>query len=232
MLQRRPRRDAEEQLVWHHTVRQPAGCGVERVTLRTDGGDIDTRYHPAPAGTAGVVWVGGAVGGLDGPARGFYPAACQRLQAEGVAGLRLHYRKPNYLEDCVLDTLVGVEFLWQEGVRSVGLVGHSFGGAVVISAGAMSERVHAVVPMSTQTYGAGLAPEVSPRPMLLIHGTADEILPPSCSEQVYARAGEPRELRLFPGTRHGLDESREEILDLLIEWLSVHLNAGGPHRPS
>ena len=91
---------------------------------------------------------------------------------------------PNYLENCVLDTLTGAEFLASEGVDRVGLVGHSFGGAVVISAAALSERVRAVVAMSTQTYGTGLAADVAPRPMLLIHGTADEVLPAACSESV------------------------------------------------
>jgi dienelactone hydrolase len=172
-----------------------------------------------------VVWVGGAGGGLDGPARGLYPEACRRLQGAGVAGLRLHYRLPNHLEACVLDTLLGVEFLAREGVERVGLVGHSFGGAVVISAGANSERVKAVVPMSTQTYDAGLAPAVSPRPVLLIHGTADEVLPDTCSRRVYEHAREPKELVLYPGARHGLDEAREEILELLVRWLTEKLSA-------
>jgi dienelactone hydrolase len=170
-----------------------------------------------------VVWVGGSGGGLDGPARGLYPAACRRLQEQGVAGLRLHYRLPNHLHDCVLDTLLGVEFLAQEGCEKIALVGHSFGGAVVISAGAMSEKVRAVVPMSTQTYGTSLAPEVAPRAMLLVHGTNDTILPDACSRQVYGMAREPKELVLYDGAGHGLDECREELLDLLVRWIPGHL---------
>ncbi|HEU4754035.1 MAG TPA: alpha/beta hydrolase [Armatimonadota bacterium] len=225
MLLRCKNPEQPEALRWLDTARGTGAGGVEEVTLRTDRGEIVCRYHPAPGAVAGVVWVGGAGGGLDGPARGLYPEACRRLQRQGIAGLRLHYRMPNYLEDCVLDTLLGAEFLAGEGAAVCGLVGHSFGGAVVISAGALSERVGAIIPMSTQTYGTGLAPRVAPRPMLLVHGTADEVLPPSCSEQVYARAGEPKELVLYPGARHGLDEAREELLDLLVRWLPAHLRA-------
>ena len=201
--------------------------GVVAMKLQTDRGSIDARYHPVPSNAAtkqlGVVWVGGAGGGLDGPARGLYPEACQRLQAASVAGLRLHYRKPNELRDCVLDTLAGVAYLAREGATKVALVGHSFGGAVVISAGASSQNVKAVVPMSSQTYGTELAPKVAPRPMLLIHGTDDDVLSPMCSRQIFAAAGQPKELKLFPGNGHGLDESRQEILDLLVRWIPEQL---------
>jgi len=197
--------------------------------LQTNRGDIETRYHaaaanaPADARKLGVVWVGGAGGGLDGPARGLYPAACEQLQARGIAGLRLHYRKPNALEDCILDTLAGVAFLVQEGATEVAVVGHSFGGAVVISAAAVSPHVKAVVPMSSQTYGTELARSVAPRPMLLIHGTADTVLSPICSRQIYAAAREPKEIKLYPEAGHGLDEVRQEVLDQLVSWIPQKL---------
>lgn len=197
--------------------------GVQTLVFHTDAGRITGKYHPAkppirkPA--RAVIWVGGSGGGLDGPAGGLYPEACTRLQKLGMAGLRLHYRQPNDLPACVLDVLLAVHFLRAEGVERVALVGHSFGGAVVITAGALSGDVTAVVPMSTQTYGADLAPQVSPRPLLLIHGTDDEVLSSLCSEIVYAAAREPKKLKLFPGARHGLDSVREDLLHLLTTWL-------------
>lgn len=223
--------DNEQVLIWEETVRRPSSDDVWAVTLRTNRGDVETRYHPAPGATRGAVCVGGAGGGLEGPARGLYPEACRRLQREGVAGLRLHYRRPNDLEQCVLDTLLGVEFLAEEGVERVALVGHSFGGAVVITAALFSDRVRAVVPMSTQTYGADLAPRVAPRAMLLVHGTNDTVLPDDCSRHVYQVAGEPKELMLYPGAGHGLDEVREELLDLLVRWIPAHLGPDDADPP-
>ncbi len=234
-------RGAGVSLSWTGTIREPLEGDEWRVVLETapdprsgGAGDptarVETRYHPAsngPSRRLGAVWVGGAGGGLDGPARGLYPEACRRLQRVGVAGLRLHYRYPNELQECVLDTLLGVEFLAHEGIQRVALVGHSFGGAVVIAAAAVSERVGAVVPMSTQTYGTDLAPRLAPRPLLLVHGTNDEVLPDACSRQVFARAGEPKELRLYRGARHGLDEVREELLDLLVSWIPARLGEPG-----
>ncbi|MDB6122260.1 MAG: phospholipase [Pedosphaera sp.] len=215
-----------EGLVWENTRRGIAGDEVESLTLQTNRGDVTCCYHPALGHTnilGGTIWVGGAGGGLDGPARGLYPEACRRLQKKGVAGLRLHYRFPNDLAECVLDTLLGVEFFKQEKVGRITLVGHSFGGAVVITAGALSDAVKAVIAMSTQTYGTDLAPRISPRPLLLIHGTVDEVLPDLCSRRVFAEAKPPKELKLYDGAHHGLDEVREELLDFLVDWIPGHL---------
>jgi fermentation-respiration switch protein FrsA (DUF1100 family) len=218
-----------ESLDWRGATKGAVENTATVLRLQTDRGEIETRYHPAPADAPtdakklGVVWVGGAGGGLDGPARRLYPAACEQLQARGIAGLRLRYRKPNALVDCILDTLAGVEFLVREGATEVAIVGHSFGGAVVISAAAVSPHVKAVVPMSSQTYGTELTPKVAPRPMLLIHGTADTVLSANCSRQIYRAAKEPKEIKLYPGAGHGLDEVRQEVLDLLVSWIPQKL---------
>ena len=43
---------------------------------------------------------------------------------------------------------------------------------------------------------------IAPRPLLLIHGTDDDIVAPTHSERLLARACEPRELWLIPGVTH------------------------------
>jgi fermentation-respiration switch protein FrsA (DUF1100 family) len=93
----------------------------------------------------------------------------------------------------------------------------------VISAAVASPQVYAVVPMSSQTYGTDAAPAVSPRPMLLIHGTDDDVLPVECSRQIFAAAREPKELKLFEGAGHGLDSARQQIIDLLVQWIPENL---------
>ena len=44
---------------------------------------------------------------------------------------------------------------------------------------------------------------VSPRPILMIHGTADEVVVPTESERNYGAASEPKELVLVPDAGHG-----------------------------
>jgi len=115
-------------------------------------------------------------------------------------------------------------------VERVGLVGHSFGGAVVISAAVASRKgtgpaVTAVVTLATQSYGTERVAELSPRPLLLVHGTDDEILPPVCSLSTYRQAHEPKEIRIFQGARHGLDEVTEPLRQLVHAWLLRQLGA-------
>ena len=50
------------------------------------------------------------------------------------------------------------------------LVGHSFGGAVVITAGAASEVAIAVAALSSQARGIEAVASLAPRPLLVVHG--------------------------------------------------------------
>lgn len=44
--------------------------------------------------------------------------------------------------------------------------------------------------------------QLAPRPLLLIHGTADTLVPVEHADQLFAAAGEPKELWLMPGAEH------------------------------
>lgn len=206
--------------------RQPEAGNVENLRLLTDQETIVCRHHKSDAGDAAILFVFGAGGGLGGPAGGIYERLARHFQSKGVASLQLDYRRAGRLPDSVLDVLLGIEFLGNAGKNRVALVGHSFGGAVVITAGAISERVFAVAALSSQTNGAlDAAGELAPKPLLLIHGTADEILPDSCSRRIYERAREPKELILYDGCKHGLDDCRTELDLDLNRWLEQVLRS-------
>ena len=192
---------------------------AETILLHTDQGVIDCRFHAAETGDAAVLWVFGAGGGLGGPAGGLYTRLAKQLAPEGVASLRLDYRRPAALVPCVLDVLAGIAYLDSCGRSRIILVGHSFGGAVVISAGAASSAVIGVAALSSQTAGTRQVGDLAPRPLLLMHGTADEILPDACSRDLYQRAREPRRLLLYENCRHGLDDCRDEIDRDLLAWI-------------
>lgn len=196
--------------------------GYHVIRLHTSRGLVLAHYYEAPSSPGareGVVLIGGVGGGFDSPARGLYPRLAKDLQTEGVNSLHIRYRHPTELEECVLDVLAGLAFLQAVRMESVAVVGHSSGGAVAIWAGTLSPMVKAVVTLATQSYGTGMADQLSPRPLLLIHGTTDAVLPPSSSEQVYHRARQPKELKLYPGAGHGLDEVADELEEFLKSWL-------------
>jgi len=207
----------------------PTSEAYETVVLATSRGDVEIRYYAAARASGGAVFVGGAGGGFDTPVRGWlYPRLSEQLSRDDrIACLRVRYRRPSDLAECTLDVLAGISFLQSEGVESVALVGHSFGGAVVVQAAAASPAVRTCVPMSTQTYGVEPAAELSPRcSILLAHGTADEILPHRCSEYVYQIAREPKKLLLKEGARHGLDEWADELPGILRDWIRAELKRG------
>ena len=172
------------------------------------------------------MWVGGARGGFEGPAGSMYKLLGDGL-SPGITSIRLDYRQPNVLVECVMDTLAALSFLSGTGHTDVILVGHSFGGAVVIKAAPYSEVVKGVIALSSQTFGAGDVSQVSPSPILLVHGERDTVLSQESSLKIFEWAEEPKELRLIPENGHGLQESAQEIRQLVSEWLVQHLYLPG-----
>lgn len=204
----------------------PEAEGFHPVQLTTRRGTIHCRYYPVADAAVGAIWVGGVGGGWDTPAQGLYPQLCQELQSQAIASLRVCYRYPTEIQEAVFDVLAGLAFLEDQGISSVALIGHSFGGAVVIQAAAQAEAVQTVVTLATQSFGTDLVLELATRcSLLLIHGTADPVLPPACSEYVYQTALEPKRLMLYPDATHGLDEVATEVHEVVRDWLVEHLGA-------
>ncbi|MSQ05597.1 MAG: alpha/beta hydrolase [Dehalococcoidia bacterium] len=221
----------------HEVVSVPLheGDTGQGLMIQTSRGDIPAILHQAPglaesgeSSRLGVIWVCGARGGFGGPGGGVYARLAERLCGQGITSLRLSYRQPNVFPECLLDLLAGVALLKGTGYAPVVLVGHSFGGAVVVAAGAASTHVRGVVSLSPQTYGAGMAGQLSPRSLLVVHGKADTRLPYSCGVQVHHWARQPKEIVLYEGAEHRLEECREELAALLERWLTTTLRAPPP----
>lgn len=200
----------------------PDGEKEYRLVLRTSRGDIPGQFTVCEGETGAAVLVGGASGGFDGPANGIYARLAEALRARRVSTLRLHYRQPGELEECVLDVLGALSFLKGIGAQRVVLGGHSFGGAVAIRAGVLSPLVSGVVAMSSQLHGARDVAELSPRPLLLVHGLDDQVLEATASETIYAWAEEPKRIVLYAGAGHSLVQCQADLYDLLTEWIPAH----------
>lgn len=198
----------------------------ELVKLDTQRGEIVCRYYSSnthnPASVA-VVYVTGVGGGWGTPAIGLYPRLCCSLARIGIDGLRVRYRHPTDLLESVFDTLAGIAFLREEHrIKAIGLVGHSFGGAVVIQAAVQaSDVVSTLVTLATQSYGAAhvISKLKHGTSALMIHGYDDKVLPAYCSEEVYQKAHDPKQIVLCQGASHGLDEVSEEVYELVYDWL-------------
>lgn len=166
-------------------------AGARRVWLNTTRGKIPMMLHTVEKAERAVLCVGGAAGSLDGPAM-LYPQLGLEMRAMGVTVLRVGYRVPGEMAECVLDTMAGLSFLKGIGHRRVALIGHSFGGGVVITTATLNPLAVAVVAISSQLDGAQNVNQLAPRPLLLIHGTADAVLRDESSRLIFERAGEPK----------------------------------------
>lgn len=174
-----------------------------------------------------VLCVGGFDGGFSGP-DGIYEDLAGELPALGIGVLRLDFlvkTSPGPIAEGTEDVLAGIAWLEEQDVGRIALIGHSYGGAIVIRAGARSPSVAGVAALATQT--AGIEEEdlrgLAGRPLLLVHGLADWRLPARLSEWVHAQAGEPKRLELLEGATHSLRQRRAEVLEILREWLGEAL---------
>ena len=195
------------------------------VTLISRSDEItNCRYYPSKGSKKGVIFVGGIGGDFDTPAKNLYPKLAAKLSNEGISALRIQFRYPTDFEESVQDVLAGAKFLLREEVSALGIVGHSFGGAVVIKAGATLGSVKTVITLATQGFGADAATRLAPHAsILLIHGAEDEIMLPENSRLVYRIARGHKQLEILEGNRHGLNESADQVFTLVYVWLKEEL---------
>jgi fermentation-respiration switch protein FrsA (DUF1100 family) len=62
---------------------------------------------------------------------------------------------------------------------------------------------------------------ISPRPLLLVHGSQDETIKVSDAHRLYARAGEPKQLVIVDGAGHRLRQN-DEAMAVVLDWLKSH----------
>lgn len=192
--------------------------------LFTMEGLLTVLWHGPEDADRAVIAVGGAMGGLLGPADGLYHDLGVSFADAGIATLRVSYRAPNDFARCVHDALAVADLAARAGANRFVTVGHSFGGAVAVQLGmAMGDYTAGVVTLATQSAGCEDAEGLAEIPMLLFHGDRDELLPPFASEVVHQLAGGHGELVVVPGAGHLLTEAGAELRSRLGRWIPERL---------
>ena len=199
--------------------------GLRHLELFTMQGLLTVLWHGPLEAERAVVACGGAMGGVLGPAEGLYHDLGVAFADEGIATLRVGWRRPNDLGACTLDLCAAVELTARHGAERVVTMGHSFGGAIAVRAAvALPGIVAGVVTLSTQSAGCEPAEHLGDTPLLLLHGDADELLPVAASEMVRLLAGHG-DLVVLPGAGHLLTQAGVELRDRLTTWIPSVLSA-------
>ena len=145
-----------------------------------------------------LVTVGGGMGSLLGPADGLYHDLGVRFAAQGIGTVRVGYRKPNDLARCVHDMAAAADLAGRRGARRFVTMGDcSVARFAIQTAAVLGTHCRGVITLSTirrlrSRFRAGR------QPLLLFHGTDDEILPPKTSAMVRSRRA--RRSCCSPGT--------------------------------
>ncbi|KAM0543717.1 hypothetical protein ACHAPJ_012166 [Fusarium lateritium] len=171
-----------------------------------------------------VILLSGAGGGVAGPSSIYLSLACKLATLNtGIPVLRLDYRYPARNRYCVKDVEAAMTYLKDMyGLNRFILVGWSFGGAPVFTVGGADQRVIGCATVASQTAETEGIRRLAPRPVLLLHGTADQTLSYACSERLFSWYGKGgnRELKLFPDDNHALSRNAKEAEQVLGDFVT------------
>jgi len=60
---------------------------------------------------------------------------------------------------------------------------------------------------------------ICPRPLLVLQGSQDTVVPPGDAGIIYGSAGEPRELRILEGADHQFSSHYREVWEIFTDWV-------------
>lgn len=124
---------------------------------------------------------------------------------------------------CTADLLASLDYMHGRfGSTSFVVIGWSFGGAPCFTAADKDERIVGVATVASQTTETFGITRLAPRPVLLMHGTGDNILSHMCAKRLYEMYGDDlgeKTLKLFDGDDHGLTQNANEVERMLFEFV-------------
>jgi len=64
-----------------------------------------------------------------------------------------------------------------------------------------------------------LAPKIAPKPVLIVHGSADETVPPQEAKELFDAALEPKRLQYIDKANHTFSKQYREVWQVTLNWL-------------
>ncbi|MDP2953846.1 MAG: alpha/beta fold hydrolase [Chloroflexota bacterium] len=184
-------------------------------------------------------------------------AVARRLSEAGLAVLRFDFRgcgesegNPETASGRVADLGAALDFVGRElRPRKLGLLGSSLGGAVALLAlhqpgeGLVAAhdptRIDCLVTWATPSEVRLFPHEYPPAavleaawnircPILIVHGTQDEVVDPSHAQRLFESAPEPKRLEFIAGGDHTFTNPRhrKRVVELSVGWFERYLVTG------
>lgn len=210
------------------------------IQIETERGPVWMYYYPAKSAELGLVTVGGigannnnnnnnnsesasgkdtlSAQGFDSPAAHVYERLGKELVNENISTVHLRFRSINPFEDTVHDVRAAVEFLHKLGIKKVVVIGHSLGGASVISAASYEPGVIGVAALCSQPYGADRVRTLNEKRLYIAAGLFDVVEPPCWSSAIYREAHCQKQLTYFRDF-HNLETCANDVYKSLHQWI-------------
>lgn len=191
--------------------------GIMKVTL--------TDPSPALAKELGksrgcVLCCAGVYSCLEGPSC-LYDKLASLLPKENVAVLQVTYRPPGEdEEEAAEDVMTCIDWLVQQQLGPLVLIGWSMGAAAVIEAAYLRRTCctcSGIITLAGQTAGTRNVKHLE-CPLLALHGDNDHVLPASCSQSL-ARRAKCGQFHSLPNSTHHMENALPHVL----EFLQTHL---------
>jgi alpha-beta hydrolase superfamily lysophospholipase len=141
-----------------------------------------------------------------------------------------------------------LNFVDGQGYKNIGVMGSSLGGTVAVLTAAKDRKIKALVTWATPCYLGELfrgdviegleklrqdvskydvvrALKETRCPILIVHGSLDEIVPLSHAKVLYENAKELKDIQIIEGGDHRLTDSshRGRAVELTLEWFKKYL---------
>ncbi|BAF59691.1 MAG: alpha/beta hydrolase [Pelotomaculum sp.] len=91
------------------------------------------------------------------------------------------------------------------------------GGTVFLKEGFFADLRSYNVPVS--------ASMISPRPLLIINGSNDVVVPVENAQAIFNAAGEPKEIRIIEGADHQFTGRHKDVWEIMFKWLEKNFPA-------
>jgi hypothetical protein len=162
-------------------------------------------------------------------------AVCHALVEAGIAALRFNFRGVGRSQGRFgegvgerEDVIAALAYLRQrEGVDSakVGIVGYSFGAAVVLVAA--DDQMAALAAISPPSFGSAIPPLAIRCPALLITGDRDDVAPPAQVTALARTLGSHCRVEVVPGADHFWWGHDEKLAQAVVAFLRDSLLTPG-----